>query len=247
MFTKTKIILTYLLLSLTLAACGGDAAPAPVSPTTAPETAKPAATSAPASEAAKATVTVAPTVAPAAAQPSGDAKEALLAAMRKQITGGPYRLKTSITTDKDTTEMNGEVVPPNQMHISIGSSDRKTEMIFIGDKGWMSQNGKWQISPIAGGEIMSQVLQNIDELASNISNVQYVGEESLDGKPAYAYTYHMELGADKGSVKSDAKVWIDSALGLVVKSESTGEFAGIKSKTVQIIEYDPSIKIEPPK
>ena len=48
------------------------------------------------------------------------------------------------------------------------------------------------------------------------------------------------------AVKSDAKVWIDSASGRIVKSESEGEAMGIKSKTVQTIEYDPSIKIEAP-
>ena len=169
-----------------------------------------------------------------------------MAAMRKQITSGPYRQKTTIISAKGTTEMNGEVVPPDQMHMQMNSSSRKTEMIFIGAKGWMKIGDKWQISPISGGEIMSQVLQSVDEFAPNISNVQSVGEENLDGKPANVYTYHLELGADKGGVKSDAKVWIDSASGLIVKSESSGEALGIQSKTVQTIEYDPSIKIEAP-
>ena len=38
----------------------------------------------------------------------------------------------------------------------------------------------------------------------------------------------------------------DAATGLIVKSESTGEVGGVKSSTVQTIEYDSSIKIEPP-
>jgi len=166
--------------------------------------------------------------------------------MRKQISSGPYRLKTTITSDKTTTQMDGEVIPPDQMHMQMNTAGNTTEFIYIGDKGWMKAGDQWVASPISGGEIMKQVMQSVDEFAPTISNVQYVGEESLDGKSAKAYTYHMELPADKGGVKSDAKVWIDAATGLILKSESTGEFGGVKSSTVQTIEYDSSIKIEPP-
>ena len=176
----------------------------------------------------------------------GDAKETLLAGMRKQTTSGPYRLKTIITSDNGTTEMNGEVVPPDQMHMQMKISGKTTEMILIGDKGWRKMGGKWQNSPIVTGKMMSQVLQNVDEFAPGISNVQYVGEERADGKPAKVYTFRMELGEDKGGVKSDAKVWIDSASGAPIKSEHNGEAMGVKSKTVQTIEYDSTIKIEAP-
>ncbi len=241
MFTKNHIVLSYLILSMSLVACGGDATPASTaaattSPAAAPEaTAVPAATDAPA-----------PTAAPAAVKPSGDPKEALLAAMRKQITSGPYRVKTSITADGSTMQLNGEVVPPDQMHMIMDSSNHATEMIFKGKDGWMKTSDKWETSPMSGGDMMKQVIQSVDEFAPMISNVQYVGEESLDGKPANVYTYHMELGADKGGVKSDAKVWIDSATGLVTRSESDGDVNGKKSKTVQVIEYDANIKIEAP-
>ena len=166
--------------------------------------------------------------------------------MRKQITGGPYRLKTTITSDKGTIEMNGEVNPPDQMRMQMISAGNTTEMVFMGDKGWMKVGDKWQASPISGGEMMKQIMQSVDEFAPHISNVQYVGEESLDGKPAHVYTYRMELGADMGNVKSDAKVWIDSASGRVIKSASTGDVGGAKSTTVQTIEYDANIKIESP-
>lgn len=166
--------------------------------------------------------------------------------MRKQMSGGPYHQKTTITSDKTTMQMEGDVIPPDQMHMQMTASGNTTEMLYIGDKGWMKNGDNWIASPINGGEIMKQVMQSVDEFAPTISNVQYVGEESLDGKPAKVYTYHMELPADKGGVKSDAKVWIDSATGLIVKSESTGEVSGVKSATVQTIAYDSSIKIEAP-
>lgn len=176
----------------------------------------------------------------------GDAKEALLAGMRKQLTSGPYRVNTTITSEKGASEMDGEVVPPDQMHIRMMIGGGATEMILIGEKGWMKMEGKWQPSPMVTGKMMSQVLQNVDEFAPGISNVQYVGEESADGKPAKVYTFHMELGEDKGGLKSDAKVWIDSGSGAPVKSEFNGEAMGIKSKTVQTIKYDSTIKIEAP-
>ena len=47
-------------------------------------------------------------------------------------------------------------------------------------------------------------------------------------------------------MKSDAKVWLDSASGAPVKLESSGEAVGVKTKAVQTIEYDSTIKIEAP-
>jgi hypothetical protein len=167
----------------------------------------------------------------------GDAREALLAGLRKQMTGGPYRVKTMITSDKGSTEMNGEVVPPNQMHVAMNFGGQTTEMICVGDKHWMKIGGKWRASPV-GIDMMSQIMPKVEELASKISKVEQAGEESLGGKLARVYTYHMELGEVAAGVKGDAKVWIDSASGVPVKLESNGEAMGIKNKTVQTIEYD---------
>ncbi len=48
------------------------------------------------------------------------------------------------------------------------------------------------------------------------------------------------------NVKSNVKLWVNLATGLPIQQEIEGEAMGVKSKTVQAIEYDASLTIEPP-
>jgi hypothetical protein len=74
--------------------------------------------------------------------------------------------------------------------------------------------------------------------------VQFVGWDNVNGTSAQVYTCTSSADLSGQTVTSQVKVWI--ANGLPVRLEINGEFAGIKSKTVQVITYDPSIKIEVP-
>jgi hypothetical protein len=48
-------------------------------------------------------------------------------------------------------------------------------------------------------------------------------------------------------MKSHAKTWVAVADGLPRKSESEGEFSGVKTKTeMTVSDYNSDIKIEPP-
>ena len=45
---------------------------------------------------------------------------------------------------------------------------------------------------------------------------------------------------------ADTKLWVDAATGRIIRQESTTTAAGTTSTTVQVVEYDPAITIEPP-
>jgi hypothetical protein len=65
----------------------------------------------------------------------------------------------------------------------------------------------------------------------------------LNGVSTHVFSYSTaDLSGE--TVTSQVKMWV--ANGLPVRQEINGEFAGIKSKTVQEITYAPNIKIEAP-
>ena len=248
-----RLLISLFLLSLLLTACGGSSA----SPTAAPPaaTSAPAATTAPAAtSAAVATTAPAATPVPAAtAAPAlpGDPKSAIIAAMQNQMKAGPYRTTTNIVSDSGTIEMTGEIVPPDKIHTVMKMADFENENIFIGEQGWTKKEGVWEVSPVSGSMILEQVglLATEDSLSKTISNVQAVGTDEVNGERARVYTYTStyifgEAGADQ--IISQVKLWVSEKRGLPVKQEIEGEAGGIKSKTVQIIEYDATITIKPP-
>ncbi len=260
-----RLLISLFVLSILLAACGGNpttSAPDPaattapaVAATIAPATEAPAAaTSVPAATAtpipaATAASVRTPTVALAAPESASDPKSAVVAAMQAQYASGPYRTLTTIVTDDGTLELTGEVVPPDRLHTTMKASGFESESIFIGDKGWTKTNGVWTASPISGSDAIAQAFPNMttDELGAMFSDVRAAGADTVNGEPTRVYTYTSitDLG-EAGTVSSSVKLWVSSRTGLPVKQEVEGEAAGVKSKTTQLIEFDPTITIEPP-
>jgi hypothetical protein len=241
------------MMAFILAACGG--APATNAPATL-ATSAPAATSASqptkASDATHAPeATKAPEATTKPAQPAGDARAAIIAAFHKQLAAGPYRSKTKVTSDKTNLEIVGEVIPPDRMHITSTTSGHTSEQIFIGDQGWMRiGTGKWTI---ANSMLISTVLQQISgaalgDIDAIVIDAKAAGEDTIDGVKAWVYTYASDMtkASTPMDVKTNAKIWISEATGLIIRNESDGKAMGVTSHTVQTVEYDPSIKIEPP-
>ena len=266
-----QLLVSLFLLTLLLAACSGS----PAAPTTAPATTMapaaaptsvPVATTAPAASAAtpapattKApvvataippTVVPAPTSAPAAAPaPSGSAKEAIIAAMQATRKAGPYRTKSIIMSDNGTINMTGELIPPDKLHTTMKATDFEMENVIIGDQGWIKQNGKWAVSPMSSKTVLESAFLALtaEQLDLTISDAKAVGNEAVNGEPARVYTFTSatDLG-ESGKIVSAVKLWVNARSGLPVKQEIAGEAGGIKSNTVQTIEYDQNISVEPP-
>ena len=261
-----RLLVSLFLLTLLLAACGGSpAAPtaAPVAttapsvaPTATPITA-PAATIVPAAPKAPAVATSVPAAAapaatsvPAAAPaPSGSAKEAIIAAMQATLKAGPYRTKSTIVSDSGAVNMTGELIPPDKLHTTMKATDFEMENIIIGDQGWIKQNGKWAVSPMSGKAALQSAFLALtaEQLDLTISDAKAIGAEAVNGEQARVYTFTSttDLG-ESGKIVSAVKLWVSARSGLPVKQEIVGETGGIKSNTVQMIEYDQNISVVPP-
>jgi hypothetical protein len=240
-----RLLSSLFVLTLLLTACGSPSAPtavpiAPKVPAAAPTTA-PAATTAPVAPAA---ATAVPTTAPVI--PS-NAKDAVIAALQAQLKAGPYRTKTTVTSENGTTTLTGELIPPDKLHSTLKTDKIEMESVFISDKGWIKQNGQWKVSPVSGAAALEQAFaaQLAERLSSSISDAAAVGDDTVNGEPARVYTYisTTDVGA---KVVSAVKLWVNANSGLPVKAAIAGEAMGVKSTSVQTIEYDNSITIVPP-
>ena len=232
---------TLLVASALLAGCGGNDEATATEPAVAP-----AATIA----AVQATVAATATPVPVAAEIPTDPQAALIAAMRAQVNSGPYRNQTTIISDDSTVELNAEIIPPDRMHMTNNFGGQSQEQILIGDKGWMKQGDTWVESPMSGTNLVAQASgEMVEEMIKTISDVTLIGPETVDGVDALVYSYTSDMNKSdtmKMDSISTVKVWIATASGLVIKQEIDSAAMGIKSKTVQIITYDPNITIEPP-
>lgn len=264
-----KLLLWMMITVLLLAGCGGDepevAAPeTAVSQTTSTTTetetnqvaAEATAVSLPtATVEVTAVATIAPTATPAPteppepAAPSGDAKQAVLDALKLSLNSGPYRTVTTITDENGVTELAGDVIPPGQMHIQLTSADGTTEIIFIGDQGWMQSGGSgWIDFPAAQaiGEMTKQMMLDPESAGFQIEDVVFVGPDTVNGEAAWVYTYRSIVGEGSDALESNGKLWISAVTGLPMQQEGESEIGGQKSTVLQIITFDPAITITPP-
>ena len=94
--------------------------------------------------------------------------------------------------------------------------------------------------------MMNDMVTNPDANGIQINNAQAVGTEDVNGTNAAVYTYDSAYTTEGQTIDTTGKMWVDTATGLPIRLEGTGEVGGIESKTTQVITYDSSITIEPP-
>lgn len=180
-----------------------------------------------------------------------DPKAAVVQVLTAMQNSGPYRVTTTIVSDDTTMEMTGEVIPPDKMHNKTMIDDQPMEMLMVGEQSWMKLGDDWQEMPGGAALTIEQALGfSVDELDKMITDVAYVGVESLNSVDAAVYTFTNDTSKSEAlkdmDVKSTVKLWVNIASGLPIQQEIAGEAMGIKSTSTQMIEFDDSITIEPP-
>jgi len=168
----------------------------------------------------------------------------ILSSIRKQVSGPAFRTRTTIvhTDSGPSMLLQGEFIPPDRVHLI---TDRQ-ELIAILNKGTFikPKNGSWQQSPVDMSETLLSFRDPkvIDQLAKDYikSDCKQVGSETLNGQETTIWQYKTS------GLSATTRIWINASDELPYKQEIEGDAAGHKSKTTQLIEYDPGIRIEPP-
>ncbi len=229
---------------LFLSACGAQATPAPTSipPTVAPPSPTlpviPSATPVPLP-----TATLIPS-------PS-ELRSAILAALNA-LKDKSYRQRSATTLLRDgkiyTTVV--EYIASGRYHIIADP----TEYVIIGQKVYIKQNEVWTESQIPTTNIIDPDF--FKRLEESISDIQFVGTDSLNGKPMQVCQYKSKLKVGDTESLVQTKLWMGVADNLPYKmimdgetaslDSSTGKVVGAKSVATILYEYDSTIKIESP-
>jgi hypothetical protein len=174
-------------------------------------------------------------------------------ATRAQLDAKSYRANiTNTLTSGAANTIVIEYAAPDRYHMSThaqaGGRDTSLEYIIVGKDTFMRMNGgEWRRFP---ADMSKMILafrdpKFIDEITKS-ADVKFVGADTLDGAPMLVYEYTLDNAAGV-NVKTHAKTWVAVADGLPRRSESEGEFSGVKTKTAMTIsDYNSDIKIEPP-
>ncbi|MCA1594119.1 MAG: hypothetical protein LC754_16000 [Acidobacteria bacterium] len=174
-------------------------------------------------------------------------------AMRAQLDAKSYRAHITSSTDNGTNStMVVEYVAPDRYRMTregqAGGKAYNMEYVITGDGMFLkAPNGQWVKSPIDASEMIKAFRdpKMLEELAKT-GDVKFIGADVLDGMPmlVYQYTQTNPLGM---KMKSTAKTWLAVTDGLPRKTETDGEFEGMKTKTlVTISDYNSDIRIESP-
>lgn len=249
---------------LVTAGCGAAPSTSPASPATLAPAGSPTpgatrvSTSPPPGSTPLATAATAPAATPTVAArptatgasstpPNADPRAALLQALQRLQQGGPYRTRTMVTdtaTGTTVSTSQAEIIPPDRYHI-VESLPTRIEVIVIGAKAYSKdQSGNWGAAnpQMAGTLVQAQQVAQ----AAQIGAVQVTGPDTLNGVPVLVYTFTETANVGSAVVTSAVKLWVGLANGLPLQQQVDGDFQGVKSRTVQSIEYDPTIQINPP-
>jgi hypothetical protein len=211
-------------------------------------------------QAAAPTDTPAPALPPADAPTpdAGQARIAILEALMAMYTR-PNRMDGA--TDLGDGQVHNtviEFVPPDRKHIL--SPQDGMEYIVIGEKVYAltSSSGAWAETQIPASTFMGD--QSETSLAETVSNAQFVGTDTLDGKVVMLYSYLSTTQSSGVELHSQTELWVGQVDGLPYKmvidgevlaastDPATGEsnLQAVKALTTTLIHFDPSLSIAAP-
>lgn len=243
-FTNNFKSLTFLcLLTIGLAACGQTVSPTAVGNNPAASNSKAGDTSSPAQ---------------AALLASGDPQAVVTNAMMSMRTQQAYRIRTTalmVGAGGQGTTSVMEFVAPDRRH----NIDGRREVITIGKIMYVKEDGEWKNLGTQMSDLTDKMKDRIQQLSPeekaeatkglSVGDYKSLGDELLDGVPTGVYEMRSKFDTKQAglpTVEVVTKYWIAKSDGLFRKQESNGEEAGMKIKTTETYEYDPSIKIEAP-
>lgn len=164
------------------------------------------------------------------------------AAMGKAMTSGPMKMESTITGATAMT-MNGEIVPPANMHAIVDTNGQVIEMTVLDGKAWMNMAGAWTELPAAAAEQMTAGfnMANTDAMDA-MTEPQCLGTTNVEGKDVLSYAWKLDV--DGNSTVNRAHV--DPANGAPIRMETDVTTQGVTTNVVVKYTYDPTVTITAP-
>lgn len=182
----------------------------------------------------------------AAVPAQADCKDEIVAATNAGLAAGPYHSDLSMTGDGGAMQIAAQVDLPRGMKAKL-SGPVQSQFVMLGDKLWVDMGGNWMEMPAAlGTMVTSQVPNLLRDMAKSVTNAACLGPVDVEGKMLTAYEFDSVATVAGTEAKSHVKLFVDPDSGLPQRMEFEGEAGGMKSKGIQVIRFDKSIKIAPP-
>jgi outer membrane lipoprotein-sorting protein len=184
------------------------------------------------------------------APPTGDPRDAIIQASKKFMDLPQFTAKMDGEGGNEM-HMKLEYVAPNRFHMYLmeNNGEVRTETVMIDKDMYVKFGGHWQKIP---GAVANNKVPNLrdyfnQEGIKNLKQVNYLGEDTVDGLPAHVYSYHSDVTATNSMTPYpyDTKIWIDTNEGLPRKIEVTYQGGNLKTATITY-DYSSSISVEPP-
>ncbi|MGH6739467.1 MAG: hypothetical protein ACREDY_10655, partial [Bradyrhizobium sp.] len=122
-------------------------------------------------------------------------------------------------------------------HEYITASDHQSEQISIGNTLYVKSNGRWQTLTQKSQTSQRDADRIAREQGMKLSDCRYLRDEDVKGEAAAVYAAHGQA-TTLGGVVTDTQYWISKSRGLPLRSESDGEYLGMKVHTSKRMEYD---------
>jgi hypothetical protein len=182
---------------------------------------------------------------PTPSQTDDAAHAAIVAAILKFQSAGPFRVTTTINTQGGApTTATAEVILPDRFRIVTP----ETEILIAGDLSYSRQDGAWVKETSSGlASLIPELIGNLsDKAVQGISAAILVHPETLNGIHTREYLYQSDIDFAGETLFTDNQLWVDDSTGLPARLVSSGFYNGVQSTIVQGFTYDPTITIELP-
>jgi len=144
------------------------------------------------------------------------------------------------------TEMKSKVeyAAPDRYHVKyVGGTGAGMELIWIGKESYMNTNGKWTKMPASNTSMPTLRDSFTEEGLKTLTDVKFEGEDTVDGKPALAYSYKNVTPV--GNYPFTSKIWIAKNTGVPMKIYVEYTNGTLKNMTVNY-DTESKVTIEPP-
>lgn len=171
---------------------------------------------------------------------SGNARDDLIKASTKFTEVDSFRAVMDVG-GKTNMHIEFAFIAPDRYHVKNLPA---METIIIGKDTYIKIGDKWTKSSMDLGKTIPDLRDSFtEEGLKSIVDVEYVGDDSVDGKAALVYRYKGNTVKEAGPYTS--KLWVSKDDGLPLKIEV--EYSeGMLDKMTTVYDYESEVKIEAP-
>jgi hypothetical protein len=172
---------------------------------------------------------------------SSDPREDIIAASKRFTDQNSFSAKMEMS-GSNKMNMDIEYAAPDRFHVKNSAS---MEFIIIGKDTYLKSNGSWKKFPANLGDSISKMRDAFtEEGMKSLKDVEFSGEESLDGKNALVYKYKGQTVKDANAYTS--RLWIGKDNGLPLKIEVDYPDGSLLKQMTTNYDYETKVTIEPP-